>query len=292
MRTSAGPHRIEGSEQAGLRFDLGGAGVEVHWRAMLQGVRAGEQVEDAIDLLRGPEDTGRGEHHAAMRFRRIDSREIDGGALAGVSPVDGRVVDLQAPDAGALGGRVQFDFIVNGEGPGDQGPGDHRAVAAHREAAVNRQPRMARGVFPGDRVGRMLERGAQIVETGSCGGADGDDGRTFEKRSVDVLLHFKTHQADQVGIDQIGLGERDDAVADTQQAADVEMLAGLGLDGFVGGDDQQNQVDAGDPREHVLDETLMTGNVDESETAEVGEAKVDGDAAAFFFFQPIGVDPG
>jgi hypothetical protein len=36
----------------------------------------------------------------------------------------------------------------------------------------------------------------------------------------------------------------------------------------------------------------MAGDVDEADVAEVGEAEVDGDAAAFFFFESIGVDSG
>ena len=61
------------------------------------------------------------------------------------------------------------------------------------------------------------------------------------------------------------LGERDDAAADAEQAADVEVLAGLRLDGFVGGDDEEHQVDAADAGEHVLDEALVAGDVDEAE---------------------------
>jgi len=75
------------------------------------------------------------------------------------------------------------------------------------------------------------------------------------------------------------------------------VLAGLGLDGFVGRDDEQHQVDAADSGEHVLDETLVPGHVDETEAegrgeVEVGEAQVDGDAAALLFFEAVGVDAG
>ena len=66
-------------------------------------------------------------------------------------------------------------------------------------------------------------------------------------------------------IDQVGLGERDDAARDAEQAADIEVLARLRLDGFVGGDHEQHQVDAADAGEHVLDEALVAGHVDEAE---------------------------
>ena len=50
-----------------------------------------------------------------------------------------------------------------------------------------------------------------------------------------------------------------------QQAADIEMLARLRLDGFVGGDHEQHQVDAAHAGQHVLDEALVAGDIDEAE---------------------------
>src|SRR5687768_9108430 len=74
------------------------------------------------------------------------------------------------------------------------------------------------------------------------------------------------------------------------------MLAGLRLDRLVRGDDEQRAVDAADAGEHVLDETLVAGNVDEADLVVVGEpagkAEVDGDAAAFLFGKAVGVDAG
>src|SRR5262249_29606433 len=44
--------------------------------------------------------------------------------------------------------------------------------------------------------------------------------------------------------------------------------------------------------EHVLYESFVAGDVDEADVAEVGEAEIYRDAAAFFFFEAIGVDAG
>ena len=65
-------------------------------------------------------------------------------------------------------------------------------------------------------------------------------------------------------VDEIGLGQGDEAGADAQQAADVEVLAGLRLHRLVGGDHQHDEVDAADAGEHVLDEPLVSRHVDEA----------------------------
>ena len=74
------------------------------------------------------------------------------------------------------------------------------------------------------------------------------------------------------------------------------MFAGLWLDRIIRGDNQQNQIDAARPREHVPDETFVAGNVDEADPRaakiEKREAEIDGDAAAFFLGEAIGMRAG
>ena len=75
------------------------------------------------------------------------------------------------------------------------------------------------------------------------------------------------------------------------------MLLGLGHDPFVGGDDEQCDVDAGRAGEHVLDESFMAGDVhdtglDPAGQRQGGKTEIDGDAAAFLFLPAIGIDAG
>ncbi len=58
-----------------------------------------------------------------------------------------------------------------------------------------------------------------------------------------------------------------DAALDAEQIEDGQVLAGLGHHAFVGGDDQQGQVDAADAGQHVLDEALVAGHVDDADLA-------------------------
>ena len=75
------------------------------------------------------------------------------------------------------------------------------------------------------------------------------------------------------------------------------MLARLRHDAVVGRHDQQDEIDAARPGQHVVDELLVAGHVDEAEhrairRRQIGEAEVDGDAARLFFLEAIGVDSG
>ena len=98
-----------------------------------------------------------------------------------------------------------------------------------------------------------------------------------------------------VRIDEVALGEGDHAVPEAEQLEDFEVLAGLRHDGVVGRDDEDGEIDAGGPGEHILDEALVSGHVDDAEPVagdlERGEADVDGDAAHLLFGQSVAVDP-
>ena len=78
---------------------------------------------------------------------------------------------------------------------------------------------------------------------------------------------------------------------EAEQPEDFQVFAGLRHDRVVGRDDEQGEVDAGGPGEHVLDEPLVAGHVHDAEAVvaevEAGEADVDGDAAGLLLRQPV-----
>ena len=47
-----------------------------------------------------------------------------------------------------------------------------------------------------------------------------------------------------------------------------------GHDRFVGRDDEHQQIDAADPGEHVFDESLVTGDIDEAQLNAVGNRQM------------------
>ena len=121
-------------------------------------------------------------------------------------------------------------------------------------------------------------------------------GASSRKRALHQLADFQLDDLARGLVDEVALGQGDDAVAQAEQAEDFEVLARLRHDRVVGGDDEHGQVDAGGAGEHVLDEALVAGHVDdaEAEVAQVegGEADVDGDAAGLLLGQAVAVDAG
>ena len=86
-------------------------------------------------------------------------------------------------------------------------------------------------------------------------------------------------------------------MAQAEQLAHVQVLAGLRHHAVLGGDDEQHEVDAAGAGDHGADEGLVSRDVDDAggqASAELpgGEAELDGDAAALFFREAVGVDAG
>src|SRR6266478_5063272 len=75
------------------------------------------------------------------------------------------------------------------------------------------------------------------------------------------------------------------------------MLTSLGHHALVGRDDEEREIDAAHPRQHVLDEALVARHVHDldgeaARLLEEGEAEVNRYASRFLFGQTIGIRPG
>src|SRR6202011_1586028 len=86
-----------------------------------------------------------------------------------------------------------------------------------------------------------------------------------------------------------------------KQAADIEVFASLRLDGFVGRDHQEHQINAADSSQHVAYEAFVPWHIYEPHPQhlaigyrqlKIGKANIDRDTAAFLFFQAISIDAG
>ncbi len=98
-------------------------------------------------------------------------------------------------------------------------------------------------------------------------------------------------------IDAVDFRDHGGAARDVQQVENVEVLDGLRHHAVVGGHHQQREIDAAHAGEHVADEALVTGNVDEADQLparqrQIGEPEVDRNAARLLLRQAVGVDAG
>ncbi len=154
---------------------------------------------------------------------------------------------------------------------------------------------MAARVLLRHRGSRSCEFPAQFLQPCAGDRTDRHHGRAFQKGARHQFLHLELHQSHQVRVYQVGLGQRDDAARNPQQAADVEVLTRLRFDGFIGGNNEQHQVDPAHPGQHVLDEALVARHVHKPQPQgraelQVRKAQIDGDPATLFLFQAIGID--
>ena len=128
-------------------------------------------------------------------------------------------------------------------------------------------------------------------------GGHRQDRRLFQEAAGTEFPDLLDHHLHPVLLDQILVRDDHEPLADAEQSADVEMLAGLRHDSLVGGHDQENEVDPGHPRHHVMDELFVARNIDDPDGGhagqiQIGETELDGDAPFLLLFQPIRLDTG
>jgi hypothetical protein len=141
------------------------------------------------------------------------------------------------------------------------------------------------------------KRCAHRVDALAGGGAHGHDGGLRQERAREVVAHVHLLQLTPLVVDQVGLGERDEAVLQTHQLEDAEVLFALRFPALGGRHHEHARIDATDPRQHVAEEANVPWHVDEADAfaiAEEGvrEAEVDGETAATFLFEAIWVGAG
>jgi len=193
--------------------------------------------------------------------------------------------------------RGDLDVLPHLERAVEQRAGDHGAEARAGEHAVHGQMGPpAIGVRPCGVQGGV-QGGAQLVEAHTGPGGAGDELRPLQAGAGKGGAYVFTHQLQPLVVDEVALGERDDAAGDAEQVQDVEVLVRLRHHSFVGGHDEQGHVDAPRAGQHVADEALVPGHVHHGGLApggqaQPGKAQLDGHATPLLLGQAIGVDAG
>ena len=199
--------------------------------------------------------------------------------------------DARAPIAG-----LDRDLVAGIEAPAGERARHHGARARDREGAVDEQAGPRRR---GRRrsLDHRVERGAQVVEALAADRRDRHDGRPLEHGAVEVLLDLLLGDREGLLVDEVALREGDHAAGHAEHVEDLEVLLGLRLPALVGGHDEHDERRRSDAGQHVADEPLVAGHVDEPDLASARQfaprvAEVDREAAALLLGPPIGVHAG
>ena len=265
---------------------LGGSVMDVESRAVgdlperLQG-----DVEPVADRVRAFGD----ECVAAPEVASLDSGKGQRDALAGLRALDGAVVDLDAADAHVEAGGLGPELVAAADRARPERARDDRADALEREDTVDVEPRGPVGRPRLDPVRGLGERRPQRIEPFARAGARRHDGRLG-----DELARLLERELARLVVHRVDLRERDDALLDPEQPDDRQVLVRLGPGSFAGVDGEQEEVDPGRAGDHVADEALVAGNVDEGKGAAVAEVErrvpeVDRDAALLLLGEPVRV---
>ena len=259
---------------------------------------ARQYPQASVDAVGGGVQRRRDDHVAAAERALADAvaGEVEGAAVARAAALRDAVLGVQAADADREAGGAGDEVVARGDAAGEHGAGDDGAGARQREAAVDGEAERRAGRPRAALGGGGLEAGAQGGHAGAGGGGYGDDLGAFEAGSDQRVGGLVARGGEAVGVDEVGLGEGDEAAGQAEQVEDRQVLAGLWHRAVVGGDDDEGEVDAAGAGEHVVHQPLVAGHVDEADHAvagrHVGEAEVDGDAAGLLLLQPVGVDAG
>ncbi len=280
------------------RAAIGGAGEHFDGAALFQRLRACEPVHGGIEDERRRERVGGRQQIAARHLGHLDALQIHRRARAGRSHLDGRTVTLQTAHARAAAARQQLDGVADRQRAAHQRARHDGAEAAHREGAIDAEPRRtaARRVRRGFGCQRRELR-AQRFHASARPRRDAHDFGFGECAAREQVAHFLFGDRRSLVVSHVHLGERDDAAIEAEHLTDRQVLARLRHHALVGGDHQQHEVDAGGARHHRPHQSLVAGHVHHRKARATGqverrEAQLDGDAARLLFGEPVAVDAG
>ena len=159
-------------------------------------------------------------------------------------------------------------------------------VHGQRGATMATSKVTGHGSAPGDARGadlRLVER----CRTGELG--------AFEERARAQAAHIFLHQSAPLSVDDIALGQSDDAGGNLEKREYVEVLTRLRHHAFVRRDDEQRHINSACTREHSPDEAFVPWHIHDTDRPDAvdvqrGESKINRDPAPLFLRKPVGID--
>src|SRR2546427_6806125 len=172
---------------------------------------------------------------------------------------------------------------------------DDRTETLHGETAVHGKTKNVGRIFrprlPDEftQCFNELRNALTRIRTGT------QNGRAFQKASFQKLPNLDFDEIRNVGFDFFDFCKYREPLLDMKQGADVQVLMRLRHHRFIRSDDEHHQVNAPDSGKHVLDESFMAGNVDETNRCiriqwKMRKTDIDRDTALLFLFQAVGIN--
>ena len=265
-------------------------------RTVFELARGRQQLDLHVGMPRDRHGVGGSQRLTACDVGDVDAGEIHGHALSRDRLALRLAMHMKSANLDHAPRRLQHQFIVVRQPTCEESPCHDGAEPLHREDAIDRQPRRPIGRSSPRGGCEIRERASQCRDALTCPRGDRDHWSTFEKRVGHQLLNLEPDDVEHARVRKIGLGDHHQAGGDSEQTADLEVLARLRHDGLVRCDVEHDEIHAANASQHVADEAFVTRYVDERQhgvlLCGVGEAEVDGDAALFLLAQPVGIGAG
>ena len=286
-------------QQRQARDDLVGTQMQAQAGAVFDLPRLGQQRQLRVQAIGGGERPGRGGGLAAAQLFFLQLRQVKCRALADFGLGGLLAVYLDAADPAGEAVREDLDLVADLDLARQHCARDDCAKALHREHAVDGHAEDA-AVTAGLGLGcQRVQRAAQVLEARAGDGRDGNEGRTVQEAARHIGLDVCNRRREPLGVNQIRLRDGDQAMLHAQQLQDLEMLARLRRQAFVGGDDEHRRIEVRGACHHRPHQALVAGDVDEDDLAVLilissheDKAEFDGDPPALLLGQRVGVNAG
>ena len=242
------------------------------------------------------EQHARGRQHVPALHFVFFQRQVQRRPLSGFRFRLRRIMILDAADADFPSLRVDHDLFPGHAGAFHQGPCHHRSEALHGKHPVHRETEQLRRAAAFRGVPYPFQDHASQkfnILAGNC--RDPDRRRVFEETPFDKLPGILLHHPAPVFLGEIRLGKYEDPLFNVQHLQDLKMLPGLRHHAFIQPDDQKDEVNAADPRQHVLHEFFVARHVDDPDlqafvVRQARKAEFNGDAPLLLLLEPVCVD--
>jgi hypothetical protein len=232
--------------------------------------QAAHGMDPPLEHIGRPPLTRPAEDVAAFEPGALHTREVRRDPRDRPRELDPALVRLERADSRPHPGRENLDLVADRQASARQRSGHDGSGTGDREDAIDVLPRPAiRRRFRRGRHHR-IELGDELVQPFAGRGRARDDRCVGERGAAGPFADLFPNVGQAVVVDEISLGEGDDASVHAEHVDDREVLLGLASPPFVRGDHEEHESGRPDSGEHRPHEALVARDVDEPDLAPRG----------------------